>query len=143
MAYLVKHYMSKDVPTIDDHSSGTEAAKAMVKAGRGFLVVLAAGRPTGIITENDFVKKVIAGEKDPQKVTVAEIMSSPLITVDPDEDLLKASEIMQKHDIRRLPVMKDGIIYGVITARDISQKCGEYVDRSLRDVMRWTVPFGL
>ena len=142
MSYLVKHYMTKEFPTIEEDISVTEAAKTMSKSGRGFLIVLKDGRPTGIVTEHDFVYKVIARELDPAKVSVSEVMSSPIITIDPDEDLLKASELMQKYSIRRLPVVKDGIIYGVVTAREIAQRCGEYVNRSIRDIMRWASPIG-
>jgi CBS domain-containing protein len=142
MAYLVKHYMRKEVPTVDEHVSVIEAAKAMIKSSRGFLVILKEGQPTGIVTEHDFVDKIVIGGKDPLKVSIGEIMSSPLITIDPDEDLIKASELMHQHSIRRLPVVKDGIIYGAITTRDISRSLAQYVDRSVRDLMRWAAPFG-
>jgi len=138
--FHIKNYMSKDVPTIEDIASVTDAAKEMVKSSRGFLIILKGGRPVGIVTERDFVDKIIASEKDPNKSAVNTIMSSPLITIDPDDDFLKASELMQQKNIRRLPVVKDGIIYGVITARDIAQKCGEYADKSVRDIMRWASP---
>ena len=140
MAYVVKHFMSKEVPTIGEEDSVTEAAKVMDKTGdhKGFLVVLKDLRPVGIVTEHDFAKKVLASEKDPAKVTVGEIMSSPLITVDPDDDLLKAAELMKKNDIERLPVVKEGIIYGVLTARIIAQSCNEYVERSVRDIAKWS-----
>lgn len=113
----------------------------MVKSGRGFLIILREGHPVGIVTEHDFVEKIIARELNPVKTTIGEIMSSPLISVDPDEDLLKASEIMQKHNIRQLPVMKGGIVYGVLTIRDISKGCINYVDKATREILRWAVPF--
>jgi len=143
MSYLVKHYMRKEVPTINERTSVIDAAKTMMKSGRGFLVVLKEAQPAGIVTEHDFVDKVIVGQKDPTKVSVGEIMSSPLITIDPDENLLKASELMHKHNIRRLPVVRDGIIYGAITSKDIVRSLGEYVDQSIRDLIRWATPFGL
>jgi len=143
MSYLVKDYMDKDVPTVDGSTSVTEAAQRISKTGKGFLIVLEEGKPQGIVTEKDFVEKIVAKELDPAKILIKKIMSSPLITVDPDENLLKASEIMQKHDIRRIPVTKDNIIYGVITASKIAQRCGEYVDQSLRDIMKWALPISL
>jgi len=142
MSYLVKHYMNKEVRTIEDKASVIEAAQKIVETDDGYLIVLSKGRPAGIVTENDFVKKVLAQKVDPTRLTVGEIMSSPLVTIDPEEDLLKSSEIMKQHEIRRLPVVKDGIIYGIITAGDIAMGCGEYVDRSVRDIVRWTAPFG-
>jgi CBS domain-containing protein len=134
--------MVKDFPKIDEKASCLQAAKTMVASSRGFLIILREGRPEGIVTEHDFVEKIVAREQDPSKVSIGEIMSSPLITIDPDADLLKASELMQKNRIRRLPVVKEGIIYGVLTTREISQRVGEYVDRSIRDIMRWASPFG-
>jgi CBS domain-containing protein len=143
MSYIVKDYMEKDVPTIGDSVTVTEAAKMMSELGKGFLVVLKSGMPGGIVTEEDFVKKVLASDLDPKTLSVGHIMSSPLITIDPDEDLLKASQLMKEHEIRRLPVVRDGIIYGVITAMDIATHCGNYVDKSVRDIIRWTAPLGL
>jgi CBS domain-containing protein len=141
-SYLVKHYMRKEVPTIVDVASVSEAAKTMKKVGRGFLIVLKGGSPAGIVTYQDVIDKIVADDKDPKAVRVGEIMSTPLITVDPDEDLLKASELMQKNNIRRLPVVKEGIIYGMITAADISKHCIDYVDKSVKDILRWAIPIG-
>jgi CBS domain-containing protein len=141
--YLVKDFMNTDVPTVDEHTSVIEAAKVMDESNSGFILILRNCRPIGMVTEHDFVSKVIIGELDASKVTVGEIMSSPLITIDPDEDLLKAADLMRKHNIRRLPVIKEGIIYGVITAREIAQRCSEYVNTSIKDIMRWSLPFGV
>ena len=142
MSYLVKQYMRKQVATVAGEVSIVESASLMQKSGTGFLIVLEKGSLVGIVTEHDFVYKAIAADLDPKKVKVAEIMSSPLVTVDPDEDLLKASEIMQKHNIRKLPVVRGGIIYGILTARDISEHCIDYVNKSVKDVMRWAAPLG-
>lgn len=141
-AYKVKHYMTKEIPTIDSSSSVSEAAKVMEKAGRGFLIVLKELRPTGIVTERDFVNKVMAHDLDPKRVIISEIMTSPLITIDPDDDLQKASELMQKHNIRRIPVVKEGIIYGVITSVDITLHLIDYVNQATKDIIRWAIPFG-
>ena len=78
--------------------------------------------------------------KDLDKTMVADVMSTPLVTVDPDEDLIKASEMMAKQNVPRLAVVKSGIIYGVITTRDIAQRCGDYVDKSVKDILRWSFP---
>jgi len=134
--------MQKEVPTIEDAATIAEAAKMMVQTDRGVLVVLSHGQPVGIVTEHDFVHKVLAKDIDASKVKVEKIMSQPLVTVDPDADLLQASKLMREKNIRRLPVVKDGIIYGVVTSRDIATHCGEYVDRTVRDIVRWAAPLG-
>ena len=68
---------------------------------------------------------------------IKDIMSTPLITTDPDEDLVAASELLKKHDIKQAPAVKGGIIYGVLTTEGISKQFVDYLDRSSRDIMRW------
>jgi CBS domain-containing protein len=134
--------MDKDFPTIEVEASVVEAAKLLAKGGKGYVIVLMKGKPYGIVTEWDMVSKILAAEADPKKTALKKIASTPLITIDPDEDLLKASELMQKSGIKRVPVVKGGVIYGVITSTNIAQKCGEYVNKSVKDVLRWSLPIG-
>jgi len=91
-----------------------------------------------VIASIDIVSKVVAPGLDTGKVKVKEVMTAPLVTIGPDDDLMKASEIMHKNNLRRLVVEKSGIIYGIITASDIAQRCGEYVQKTVRDIMRWS-----
>jgi CBS domain-containing protein len=131
-SYLVKDYMTRDVLTVGEDASAADAA--MIMAGdaqfQGYVLVLHEGRPIGIVTEWDLVKKIlVAGATRMTKVT--EIMTGPLITIEPDEDLLKASEIMREHNVWKLLVMRNGIVYGIITEDDVAQKIGKYVDQSL------------
>ncbi len=145
MSYKVKDYMMREVNTIDFNATVTEAAKVMAadKDYEGYVIVLKKGKPIGILTERDIINKVLAKELDPSKTSISEVVSTPLTTVDPDEDLLKASELMRKHKVRKLIVMRKEIIYGIITAKDIAQHCSDYVDRSIRDIFRWTVPLSV
>ncbi len=142
MSYYVKDYMDKEFPTIEVEAKVVDAAKILDKEKKGYVIVLEKGKPYGIVTEWDLVSKVIAAEKDPKSLTVKQIASTPLITIDPDLDLLKASELMQQKDIKRIAVMKSEVIYGVVTATNIAQKCGEYVNKSVKDILRWSFPIG-
>jgi CBS domain-containing protein len=142
MSYYVKDYMEKEFPTLEVEATVVAAAKILDKEKKGYIIVLDKGKPYGIVTEWDLVSKVLATEKDPKKLTLKEIATKPVVTIDPDEDLLKASELMQKKDIKRLPVVKGGVIYGVITSTNIAQKCGEYVNKSVKDILRWSFPIG-
>jgi len=138
--------MEKDVQSINEDATVIDAAKQMAKdVGRfgGYLIVLKQGSPLGILTERDLVNKILARGADPSKTKVSEVMSTPLVTIDPDEDLLKAAEMMRQKNVRKLPVVRNGIIYGIITADDIAQKCGTYVDKTVKDIIRWTAPLGL
>lgn len=140
MSYYVKDYMDKEFPTLEIEASVVDAAKLLVAKNKGYIIVLEKGKPYGIVTELDLVTKILAAEKDPKRVELKQIASTPLITIDPDEDLLKASELMQAKGIKRVPVVKQGVIYGVITATNIAQRCGDYVNKSVKDVLRWSFP---
>ena len=142
MSYAVKSYMKKTISTISEEAIITEAAKAMAEKEDGYLIILKEGKPVGIVTERDLVNQILAKEINPSNVKVSEIMSKPLITIDPDEDLLKASAIMREHSITKLPVIRSGVIYGIITAADIANRCGAYVDKTIKDIIRWTAPLG-
>ena len=76
-------------------------------------------KPVGIITERDIVRRVIADNKDPNTTKATEIKSQPLITVGPNAYLFNVCKIMEKNIIRRLPVVKDNAIVGIITITDI------------------------
>jgi len=145
MSYQVKDYMTKKVNTIDCDVKVIEAAIAMSvdEKKEGYVICLVKGKPIGIVANIDIVNKVVAKKLDPSKTSVADIMSSPLVTVDPDDDLLKASSLMRERNVSRLGVVRDDVIYGIITANIIAQRCGEYVDRSVRDIIRWSAPLGI
>jgi predicted transcriptional regulator len=140
MSYRVKDYMDKTFMTIDVGASVRAAAMMIAKGEQGYIIVTEKGGPKGMIASRDIIVKAVSPGKDIDKTMVSEVMSTPLITIDPDEDLLKASEIMSKQEVRRLAVVKNGIVYGIITTRDIAQRCGDYVDKSVKDILRWSFP---
>ena len=138
MSYKVKDYMQKTFKTVDAGSSVKAASAVIGEDDEGFLIVTEGASPKGVMTAIDVVSKVVATGKDPDKVLVKDIMSSPLISVKPEDDLLSASEAMAKNGINRLAVINGGIIYGVITSRNIAQHCGEYVNKAIKDMLRWS-----
>lgn len=142
LSYKVQDYMVKAVHTIPASSTVAEAARTMAADAdhEGYLIVYDVGKPLGIVTENDIVNRLVAQTLDPSKTTVAAIMSSPLISVKPDEDLLEAATVMAEHKVKKLVVMANGVVSGIITSYDISQSCGRYVDRTFKDIIRWTSP---
>jgi len=138
MSYLVKDYMDKEFPSIEIEASVVDVAKLLTEKIKGYVIVLENGKPFGILTDWDLISKVLAVEKDPKKTPLKQITSTPLITIDSDENLLKASEIMQDKGIKRVPVVKDWVICGVITSINIAQKFGEYVNKSEKDILKWS-----
>jgi CBS domain-containing protein len=78
-------------------------------------------KPIGIITERDIVRRIVSQEKDPRNTQASEVMSKPLISVGPEASIYDASSIMAKYNIRRLPITRDNILLGIITATDLSR----------------------
>ena len=128
--------MYQDVTTVAGDTGLPDAAKEMFEKKRGCIVILDSGKIKGIITERDFVWKVVAKGLDPLNLKAREIMSSPVITVEPDTDLTEAAQLMVKYGIRRLPVVKDGILYGIIGAWHIVSHFYDYMDEITRDIIR-------
>lgn len=139
MSYQVKDFMTKEVITIDRDAPVSDVARVMAadKNVGGYAVILEKGGPVGIITERDVVNKITAQRRNPSKIQASEIMSTPLITIDPDEDLLNASHMMQEHNISKLVVTKNEILYGIITAKDIVYHSRNYVGDLITDLIRW------
>lgn len=136
ISYRIRDYMVKDVVTADVEDSAVEAAKTMLSKGVGSLIVLEKGRPKGIVTERDLVQRVMGKDIDPAKIKIAEVMSRPLITVDPDAFIEEAVKIMVDNGICRLAVIRNDIIYGIFTARDLIQHFNEYEDKLTRDIIK-------
>jgi CBS domain-containing protein len=136
MVSQVKHVMRTTINTIDADAKVIDATKIMGTSS--YVVILEKGKPVGIITERDIIGKVLAKDRDPKKVSVTEIMSAPIITIDPDDDLVTASSVMRENGIGKLIVMREEIVYGVITNMIISRHFQSYVDAAIRDMIRWT-----
>ena len=122
--------------TVDAEASAVIASKTMMENNVGYLIVLKNDQPAGIVTEKDLVVKVMAKEIEPSKIKVYEVMSTPMITIDPDATVEDAVITMAEHGIRRLPVVRDGILYGIFTSRDLAKHFKEYEDRVTQNIVR-------
>lgn len=109
--------MTKPVITIDLNKTVYDAAILMDEKKLGCLVVMDNIIPAGIITESDLVRRVIA-KKNPFDIKVSEVMSKPLIAVNPNSTIKDAAKVMIKHQIRRLAVVKDNKLVGILVASD-------------------------
>jgi CBS domain-containing protein len=116
----VKDFMAKGVLTIDKDRTVAEAAELMAQKGVGDIIVLDGEIPRGIVTERDFVRRVIAKRKTTD-IKISDIMSSPLITIGPDASLSVAARRMVNNKIRRLPVMKHHKLIGIIVVSDFAK----------------------
>ncbi|MBI2127034.1 MAG: CBS domain-containing protein [Thaumarchaeota archaeon] len=117
----VKDIMTKNVVTVEPEDRALNAAVKMREKGIGALMVVSKGSPVGILTERDLVRKVIAAKKDPKSTRVADIMSKPLVTTTPNTSVREAAKKMMINDVRRLPVVANGKLVGIITAADLAK----------------------
>ena len=112
-----------------------DLARNMKEKGRGSIIVTeyvttSAGsktgtKPVGIITERDMVRRVVAESKDPHSTIAYDIMSKPLIAVGPEATVYDAALIMTKYNIRRLPIVRDNTLLGIITSSDLARRMYE------------------
>ena len=115
----VAEVMNKAVITMDINSDIPAIAREMVSRDAGSVIITENGMAMGIITERDLVKGIVTEDRRPSEVKASEILSTPLVTVEPETSVVEASEIMLKANIKRLPVLKNGTIIGVISNTDI------------------------
>jgi CBS domain-containing protein len=120
----VKDIMTKNVVSIGVNNSVIEAAELMGSNRVGCLVIMDGEVPIGIVTERDIVRRVVA-KKMPLDTKVSEIMSKSLITVDPDASLKEAARLMSSNKIRRLPVLKQNRLVGIVVAADFVRNFGK------------------
>jgi CBS domain-containing protein len=101
-------------------------ADQMNEHGRGAIVIVdSKNSPIGIITERDIVRRVVSAGKDPSKTNASDIMSKPVITGDPEMSIYNAALTMTRYNIRRLPIVRDNTIYGIVTASDMAKRLYE------------------
>ena len=91
----------------------------MSKKDMGCAVIVEDGKPIGVVTERDIVRKVISRGKKPSRVKLKKIMSSPVITIEYDSTILEASEVIAEQNVRRLVVTKDDQIVGIVSSIDL------------------------
>jgi len=117
---LVRDVMSNPVITMDENEASNKAAVSMDMNDVGAVIVTnKAGKSIGIITERDLVIRVLAKNIKPDTVKVKEIMTTPLVTIEPEATISDAARRMTRLDIRRLGVIYKGNLLGIISSKDI------------------------
>ncbi len=133
MAKSVRDAMTEDPRSIDASASVVEAAQLMREQHIGSLPITDDDQLVGMITDRDITTRVVAEAADPQMTSVGEVYSRDLISVEPDKDLAEALQLMARHQVRRLPVVEDGRLVGIVAQADIAlreneTKTGELVE---------------
>ena len=130
---FVKDVMIDKVATLDGSSMIKDAAKLMDEKNIGCVIVTQNDQPTGILTERDFVRRIASKEK-PLTSSLEEVMSSPLISIDPDETVWEAAEQMKVKNIHKLPVIDNDKVVGIITTSDLVEICSVGSDSEMRRI---------
>jgi CBS domain-containing protein len=120
MSLQVEDVMVEKVVTTEEDTTVMQAVKIMNKLEIGCLIVVRKGKPAGILTERDLLRRVLAKSKDPKKTLVSEIMTKPLVFGKPHMEVEEAVKLMFKMKIKKLPVVgKKGQLAGLITLTDL------------------------
>jgi len=131
IAFKVRHIMTKDIISVKQNASITEAASTMIKNNVGAVIVTKKGKPIGIITEVDILKRCCIGKVCSDEQKAEEIMSSPLVTIEADAAIGEAAKLMSDSKIRRLLVKEKGRIVGIITEKDVLRATLSYFENVL------------
>lgn len=119
MSLLVKDVMTKNVITIESSAPVKKAAELMAKHNISCIIVIEEEKTIGIITERDMLKRVLLQFRDPRITRVKDVMSTPLITSKPKTDLREAVGLMNERRIKKLPVVENGQLSGLLSLTDI------------------------
>jgi len=125
MRKKVQDAMTSDPVTIGRSDSVAAAARLMESADVGSVPVVEQGTPVGIVTDRDIAIRVVAQGKDPQQTQVGEIATDQPYYVHPDQDLDEALELMAYRKVRRLPVVDDGQLVGMLAQADVVHEAKE------------------
>jgi IMP dehydrogenase len=125
--------LPRDVTALD-------AAKIMREKNQGFVVVSADGVPEGVVTEWDYISKVVSQGVDPAKVKLEQLMTAGLITVQGTDGLDVVAKVMTEKGVRRVIVVQDGRVLGVITSRTILARLEDYVNAVSNTIARLQMP---
>jgi CBS domain-containing protein len=125
MGKSVKDAMTAEVKTAMPSESLTDVARLMKQEGVGSVPVVDGERLVGVVTDRDIVVRGIADGSDPHAIKAGDIASRDVVTVRPDDNLDEALRLMGQHQVRRLPVVDDGHLVGMVAQADVAQEAKE------------------
>lgn len=123
----VQDIMHRGAECVDDDTPLTEVSRLMRQADIGAAAVSAGGDLVGIVTDRDMVCRGTANDRNPSLTPVREVMTRNPVVCSPDDDVDDALQLMEAHQVRRLPVMRDGDLVGMLSLGDVSSRVSERV----------------
>ena len=134
----IRDIMEKNVITIEDDKTALDAARLISEKDVSFLVIMKNNIPIGVLSESDFVKRLAADDKKASEVIVSEIMSSNFRWVEPETEIEDAIQKMLNNNIRRLVILDDSKLAGVITQTDLTGFLRDklLVDKTIKNIQK-------
>ena len=134
----IRDIMEKNVITIEHNKTALDAARLISQKDVSFLVIMKDNSPVGVLSESDFVKRLAADDKKASDVIISEIMSSKFRWVEPETELEDAIQKMLNNNIRRLVILDDGKLAGVITQTDLTGFLRDklLVDKTIKNIQK-------
>jgi CBS domain-containing protein len=126
MAESIRDLMTTNPRSVESGSTVVEAARLMRDENAGLIPVCEGGKLDGTVTDRDIAIRVVAEGREPESITVGEIASRELVTIDPQQELDEALRLMARHQVRRLPVVEeDGKLVGIVAQADIARNASD------------------
>ena len=134
----IRDIMEKNVVTIEHDKTALDAARLISEKDVSFLVILDGDTPVGVLSESDFVKRLAADDKKASDVIISEIMSSNFRWVEPETELEDAIQKMLNNNIRRLVILDNNKLAGVITQTDLTGFLRDklLVDETIKNIQK-------
>jgi len=134
----IRDIMEKNVVTIEGDKTALDAAHLISEKDVSFLVIMKNNIPIGVLSESDFVKRLAADDKKASEVIVSEIMSSNFRWVEPETEIEDAIQKMLNNNIRRLVILDDSKLAGVVTQTDLTGFLRDklLVDKTIKNIQK-------
>ncbi len=126
--------MHADVLSVEPSTSAFDCARRMAESRKGYAVLVQGSQLQGIVTEWDFLAKVVAKGADPAGTPVSAIASSPVATCETETPTHEVIERMAREEVRRMVVTQQGRVVGMITSKDVIRAFRPYIDRISADI---------
>jgi CBS domain-containing protein len=133
MSQKLRKIMIDKIVTVEPSVTVKKAVELMNLHDIGCLVVVHSGKPVGIMTERDMLKRVIHKSRNPAKTRIVDVMSKPLVTASPDMRAGDATKLMFERNIKKLPVVENGRLVGLVSMTDLlrSEGVAEFLNKEL------------
>ena len=134
----IRDIMQKNVITIEHDKTAHDAARLISEKDISFLVIMKDNTPIGVLTESDFVKRLSAKDKKASGVIISEIMSNKFRWVNPETEIEDAIQKMLNNNIRRLLILDDDKLVGVLTQTDLTEFLRNklLVDQTVKNIQK-------